>query len=197
MFLTSWRNFQAVWNIKGCELIFNIIDFFLWRRAPQQMLRTHRSREAYCATLWCRWWLCVFFSFFPCNVAPVEWNWQGKTEVLGGGGKNCPSVTLSTTNCTWTDPGFFSCPVFPFLIHFVLLNPSVLLHVTYVPYYCPYTTNTTQTSMPPAGFEPTIPESERPQTHPLDRAVTGIGRDRTWASAVTGRRLTVWAMAQA
>jgi hypothetical protein len=35
---------------------------------------------------------------------------------------------------------------------FVLLNPSVLLHVTYVPYYCPYTTNTTQTSMPLVGF---------------------------------------------
>jgi hypothetical protein len=29
--------------------------------------------------------------------------------------------------------------------------------------------------MPPAGFEPTIPASERPQTHALDRAVTGIG----------------------
>jgi hypothetical protein len=25
--------------------------FFLWRRAPQQTLRTHRSLEAYCATL--------------------------------------------------------------------------------------------------------------------------------------------------
>ena len=30
--------------------------------------------------------------------------------------------------------------------------------------------------MPPAGFEPTIPASERPQTHSLDRAATGIGR---------------------
>jgi len=27
----------------------------------------------------------------------------------------------------------------------------------------------------PAGFEPTIPGSERPQTHALDRAATGIG----------------------
>ena len=40
---------------------------------------------------------------FPCNGAPVEWNWQGKTEILGG--KTCPSATLSTTNPTWTDPG--------------------------------------------------------------------------------------------
>jgi hypothetical protein len=31
------------------------------------------------------------------------------------------------------------------------------------------------TSMSPAGFEPTIPASERPQTHALDRAATGIG----------------------
>ena len=46
----------------------------------------------------------------------------------------------------------------------------------YVPYYCPNTTNTTQTSMPPVGFEPTIPASEWPQTHALDRAATGIGR---------------------
>jgi hypothetical protein len=31
------------------------------------------------------------------------------------------------------------------------------------------------TSMPPAGFEPEIPESQRPQTHVLYLAVTGIG----------------------
>jgi hypothetical protein len=29
--------------------------------------------------------------------------------------------------------------------------------------------------MPPAGFETAIPVSERPQTHNLDRAATGIG----------------------
>jgi len=29
--------------------------------------------------------------------------------------------------------------------------------------------------MPAAGFEPTIPAGERPQTHALDRAVTGMG----------------------
>jgi hypothetical protein len=29
--------------------------------------------------------------------------------------------------------------------------------------------------MPPAGFETTIPVSERPQTHALDRTATGIG----------------------
>jgi len=30
--------------------------------------------------------------------------------------------------------------------------------------------------MPLAGFEPTIPASERPQTHALDRAATGIDK---------------------
>jgi hypothetical protein len=29
--------------------------------------------------------------------------------------------------------------------------------------------------MHPAGFEPSIPASERQQTHALDRAVTGVG----------------------
>jgi hypothetical protein len=29
--------------------------------------------------------------------------------------------------------------------------------------------------MPSVGFEPAIPVSERPQTHALDRAATGIG----------------------
>jgi hypothetical protein len=29
--------------------------------------------------------------------------------------------------------------------------------------------------MSPAGFERAIPASERPQTHALDRAATGIG----------------------
>jgi len=31
--------------------------------------------------------------------------------------------------------------------------------------------------MPPVGFEPTIPPSERPQTYALDRAATGTGTD--------------------
>jgi len=32
-----------------------------------------------------------------------------------------------------------------------------------------------QTWMPLAGLEPAVPSSERPQTHTLDRAATGIG----------------------
>ena len=45
----------------------------------------------------------ISFFVFPCNEAPVEWNWQGKTEVLGE--ETCPSATLSTANPTKTDPG--------------------------------------------------------------------------------------------
>jgi hypothetical protein len=30
--------------------------------------------------------------------------------------------------------------------------------------------------MPPVGFEPTMPVSEQPLTHALDRTATGIGR---------------------
>jgi hypothetical protein len=32
-----------------------------------------------------------------------------------------------------------------------------------------------KTSMAPGIFEPTIPSSERPQTHDLDGKVTGVG----------------------
>ena len=36
-------------------------------------------------------------------------------------------------------------------------------------------THKRKTSLPPAGFEPAIPASEKPQTHALNRAATGIG----------------------
>jgi hypothetical protein len=42
-------------------------------------------------------------------------------------------------------------------------------------YLTTHNTYKRQTSMLPAGFEPTIPVSERPQTHVLDRVATGIG----------------------
>jgi hypothetical protein len=42
-------------------------------------------------------------------------------------------------------------------------------------YLTTHNTHNRQASKPPAGFEPTIPVSERPQTHALDRTATGIG----------------------
>jgi len=35
--------------------------------------------------------------------------------------------------------------------------------------------------MPPVGFETTIPETEQPQNHALDRETTGIVRTCVWA----------------
>jgi hypothetical protein len=66
-------------------------------------------------------------------------------------------------------PGFF--PFDPFLYCFKSFRPSC--HFTF--HATVLTSNTTQTSMPPVGFEPTILVSERPKTHDLDRAATGIG----------------------
>jgi hypothetical protein len=42
-------------------------------------------------------------------------------------------------------------------------------------YLTTHNTHKRQTSMPPAGFETTIPGSERPQTHAVNRAAIGIG----------------------
>jgi hypothetical protein len=42
-------------------------------------------------------------------------------------------------------------------------------------YLTTHNTHNRQTSIPPVGFEPVIPVSERPQNHALDRAATGIG----------------------
>jgi hypothetical protein len=39
-----------------------------------------------------------------------------------------------------------------------------------------HNTHNRQTSMPPAGFEPTISAGNRPQTYALDDAATGIGK---------------------
>jgi hypothetical protein len=41
-------------------------------------------------------------------------------------------------------------------------------------YLTTHDTHKRETSMPLAGIEPAIPVSERPQTHALDRAATGI-----------------------
>jgi hypothetical protein len=73
-----WNQHMKI-NTRRRFSFFTTHLFFFWRRAPQQKLRTHRSLEAYRETLWWRW---LIFFVFPCNRAPVEWNWQGKTEVL-------------------------------------------------------------------------------------------------------------------
>jgi hypothetical protein len=42
-------------------------------------------------------------------------------------------------------------------------------------YLTSHNTHKRQTSMPPVGFESTIPVSELPKTHAVDRTATGIG----------------------
>jgi hypothetical protein len=74
--------------------------FFAWWRAPQQMLRTHHSLKAFCATLWWRW--AILYQVL--QVMEHQWNEidRGKRTTRR---KTCPSATLSTTNPKWTDPG--------------------------------------------------------------------------------------------
>jgi len=43
-------------------------------------------------------------------------------------------------------------------------------------YLTTHNTHKRQTTMPPAAFNSTIPASQWPQTHNLDRVTTGIGR---------------------
>jgi hypothetical protein len=87
--ITGWRTLYACGNIKNSWSDLSeefratrrllTLFFYSWR-APQQTLRKHRSLEAYCAILKVK--MIVIFCPFPTNGAPVEWNWQGKTEVL-------------------------------------------------------------------------------------------------------------------
>ena len=51
-------------------------------------------------------------------------------------------------------------------------------------YLTTHNTHNRQISMPLAGFEPTIPAGELPQTHTLDRLATGIGRDTVYKAQI-------------
>jgi hypothetical protein len=55
-----------------------------------------------------------------------------------------------------------------------------------------YLTNTKQTSMPSAGFEPAIPAGEQLQTHALDCSATGIGRSRMTVVITDNHKDRVW-----
>jgi hypothetical protein len=72
----------------------NVYVIFLWWRAPQHEVRTHRSIKVYCATfvMKIKRKIISFFFIFPSNGTPVEWNWQGKTEVLGENPSQCHFV---------------------------------------------------------------------------------------------------------
>ena len=52
-------------------------------------------------------------------------------------------------------------------------------------YLTTHNTHNKYISMPLAGFEPTIPASERQQTHALDRTTTGIGNDEYFVRIIS------------
>jgi hypothetical protein len=66
-------------NCRTCGPVY-MLPIVFWWRVPQQMLRTHRSLEAYCATLWWRW---LVFSFYC--VMEHRWNKndRGKPKYSG------------------------------------------------------------------------------------------------------------------
>ena len=61
-------------------------------------------------------------------------------------------------------------------------------------YLTTHNTHKRQASMPPAGLQPELPASERPQTQALERAATGIG----WRKCVRMKNWsTYWVVPQA
>ena len=91
--------------------------------------------------------------------------WYSFLEAESTSGHMVPSVTSKKNpqRHNWRF-FFFGSLYFHLYYYFVLIVP---FHP-----YC--ATHTTQTSMPPAEFEPAIPTGERLQTHALDRSATGI-----------------------
>ena len=64
------------------QVCSNLADSFFIIEGPRSRCYGRTAAfKAYCATLWGRWWR--FFLLFHFNGAPVKWNWQEKTKVLG------------------------------------------------------------------------------------------------------------------
>jgi hypothetical protein len=60
-------------------------------------------------------------------------------------------------------------------------------------YLATHNTHKRQTSMPPAAFEPATAASERPQTHALHRAATGIGLEKSyWFNYWCSCKIRIW-----
>jgi hypothetical protein len=86
------------------RLYMKMWTFFCGEGAPQQMLRTHRSLKAYCANP-----VMKMSSILPSctsNGAPVEWNWQGKTDNSEKNMSQCHFVHhKSHMDLTWDRTG--------------------------------------------------------------------------------------------
>jgi hypothetical protein len=93
--------FLMKFNDNQCTSSWKMCFFLRGEGPPQQMLRTHRSLKAACATP-----MMKMSSFFYQVLQLMEHQWneidRGKPTTRR---KTCPSATLSTTNLTWIDPG--------------------------------------------------------------------------------------------
>jgi hypothetical protein len=78
-------NFFLHKNLKEEKIIFTL-EFVLFFFGEGPRSRCY-GRTAALMLIVQPLWLRVFF-IYPCNGAPVELNWKGKTEVFGGGGGN-------------------------------------------------------------------------------------------------------------
>jgi hypothetical protein len=87
-------------------------------------------------------------------------DWVSPRAVLDGCGKSRPHRVL-----------FLFCFLTSSLRMFLCLDCRCFC-------LCLYFQNTTQKSLPPAGFEPAFPASDRPQLVALGRSATGIARIR-------------------
>jgi hypothetical protein len=94
------------------------------------------------------------------------------------GEKTCHSATLSTTNPTWIDPGFF------FNKMFYLFNHHFDLQLLYSKLQIHHFTLSAVLS------------NHLLSPFTISQDPFNVNRDRTRASAVRGRRLTAWAMAR-
>ena len=147
-----------------------------------------------------------------------EWAFSVGGLTLTGGNRStwrkiCPSTTSSTTKpiriFLWrfeTIPGHG----LPFRGFAITLTGHTTLSTIPLDersarrrefYLTTHNSHKRQTSVPPAGFETTIPASKRLQTEALGRAVKGIGPVRIGpelnpVSNARARRLTAWATAQ-
>jgi hypothetical protein len=130
-------------------------------------------------TLWRIQFFTLTFSALPvmiCITATSEANQSSKTRDL---------TSHSTFSIFFFNGS--TAPLGPRLPQFLRLHDHTFRHTTLgrTPldegparrrdlYLTTHNTHKRQTSMPPAGFKPTIPVSKRPQTHAFDRATTGI-----------------------
>jgi hypothetical protein len=77
-------------------------SFFLWRRAPQQNLRTHRSLKAYCVTLW---WGEKWSVFLFLQVMEHQWNENDRGKPKNSGEKAVPVLLCPPQIPHWLTPG--------------------------------------------------------------------------------------------